>query len=128
MKRHDEGEQENGINQLDADQMARIVQERSDDAEIEQPEMQDYESHDDDDNSDAGGEQMAQMPQISNDIDEMAPEMFLVEALLAKKRVAKVTHYLVKWQGFEEPTWEPHSNIPSELKRRFSLNAASDNI
>ena len=58
----------------------------------------------------------------------MAPDMVLVEVLFAKKRVAKVTHCLVKWQGFEGTMWAPHCNIPNELKRPFILNAAGDNI
>ncbi|XP_065062518.1 uncharacterized protein LOC135689272 [Rhopilema esculentum] len=46
-------------------------------------------------------------------------EVYPVECLLGKKVRKKVTHYLVKWKGFENPTWEPHHNIPKEIKLAY---------
>ena len=45
---------------------------------------------------------------------------YLVERLLDMKVIRKKTHYLVKWRGFPEPTWEPHENIPFHIKRNFN--------
>eukprot|EP00112_Aurelia_sp_Birch-Aquarium-sp1_P019141 Seg468.4 transcript_id=Seg468.4/GoldUCD/mRNA.D3Y31 product="hypothetical protein" protein_id=Seg468.4/GoldUCD/D3Y31 len=123
VKRIDEAGQGGAINLLDPDQITRIIQEGENESEIDEVEvetLQDSETQED--------EQMAPIPQTSTSSEEIASEMFLVESLLAKKKVGKVTHYLVKWQGFEKPTLEPHFNIPNKLKRRFNSNHADDNI
>jgi hypothetical protein len=42
-------------------------------------------------------------------------EEYVVEAILGERRVRRrgrtVVQYKVKWEGFEEPTWEPTSNL-----------------
>ena len=116
MKRSDEAGQGGAINLLDPDQITRIIQEGENEADSET--QDDSETQED--------EQM--ISQTSTSSEGIASEMFIVESLLAKRRVGNVTHYLVKWQGFEEPTLEPHFNIPNKLKRGFNSNLADDNI
>lgn len=116
VKRSDEAGQGGAINLLDPDQITRIIQEGENEADSET--QDDSETQED--------EQM--IPQTSTSSEGIASEMFIVESLLAKRRVGNVTHYLVKWQGFEEPTLEPHFNIPNKLKRGFNSNLADDNI
>mmetsp|Transcript_647 Transcript_647/g.458 ORF Transcript_647/g.458 Transcript_647/m.458 type:complete len:97 (-) Transcript_647:11-301(-) len=43
--------------------------------------------------------------------------VFEVEDLLDHKFENGKHHYLVKWQGFAETTWEPDENIGSELAK-----------
>lgn len=45
---------------------------------------------------------------------------YLVERLLDMKVIRKKKHYLVKWRGFADPTWEPHENIPFHKKQNFN--------
>ncbi len=51
---------------------------------------------------------------------EVEGTTYLVEQLLDSKLIRKKRHYLVKWRGFDDPTWEPHDNIPSHIKRNFN--------
>ena len=60
------------------------------------------------------------MGQVAESDRELQDPVFLVERLLQKKIIRKRMYYLVKWVGFEEPTWEPHDNIPSTIKRNFN--------
>jgi hypothetical protein len=39
------------------------------------------------------------------------PDLFLVEKILQKKKVNGVDMVLIKWSGYDEPTWEKKSNI-----------------
>jgi len=45
-------------------------------------------------------------PVIVNDHEE-----YEVEAILASKRVRNRNKYLVKWTGYDQPTWEPHEYV-----------------
>lgn len=47
---------------------------------------------------------------------------FDVQNLLAKKRVNEALFYLVLWEGYREPTWEPEKNIRWQLRRRFEAD------
>jgi len=38
-------------------------------------------------------------------------EEFVVEAILDSKRVRKALKYLVKWTGYDIPTWEPYEHV-----------------
>ena len=41
-------------------------------------------------------------------------DVFLVEEILKKKKTGGRTMYLVKWVGYEKPTWEPKENIQNK--------------
>jgi len=38
-------------------------------------------------------------------------QAYVVEAIRGKKKVNKRVHYLVKWEGHRETSWEPAHNI-----------------
>ena len=45
---------------------------------------------------------------------------FNVERILQKRRRNQKTwEYEIKWEGFEETTWEPERNIPTHLIDEF---------
>lgn len=45
--------------------------------------------------------------------EELDYEMYVVEAILDKSANGK--QYLVKWEGWDDPTWEPVENHVSAL-------------
>ena len=47
-------------------------------------------------------------------IDQDGQERFIVEKVLKHKFVRKKTLFLVKWFGYEEPTWEPREFLLDE--------------
>eukprot|EP00794_Sanderia_malayensis_P018476 gene18476-20326_t len=51
---------------------------------------------------------------------EVEGTTYIVEKLLNSKLIKKKRHYLVKWRGFVDPTWEPHNNIPLHMRRDFN--------
>ncbi len=51
---------------------------------------------------------------------EVEASTYIVEKLLSSKLIQKKRHYLVKWRGFVDPTWEPHNNIPFHMRRDFN--------
>jgi len=47
-------------------------------------------------------------------------EYFEIEAILDSSKKGVTSHsVLVKWAGFETPSWEPLYNIPVRIKRAF---------
>ncbi|KAL0591619.1 hypothetical protein ABG067_001220 [Albugo candida] len=53
------------------------------------------------------------------------PDVYEVERILDKRsshRSGKSVKYLIKWVGYEEPTWEPAENISKDLIREFEKN------
>ena len=48
--------------------------------------------------------------------------VYLVEDLWDVRVLNGVKQYLVKWDGYDEMTWEPEDNINSDLIRNFLLN------
>jgi hypothetical protein len=49
-----------------------------------------------------------------------ASEYFEIEAILDSSKKSVTSHsVLVKWAGFETPSWEPLCNIPVRIKRAF---------
>ena len=42
-------------------------------------------------------------------IDSDAHERYIVERVLSHRTYRAKLQYLVKWQGYQEPTWEPDS-------------------
>ncbi|XP_033110975.1 uncharacterized protein LOC117112036 isoform X2 [Anneissia japonica] len=57
-------------------------------------------------------------------VDETVSDVYTVEEIRKKRRRKGKTEYLVKWEGYEECTWEPYNNIPyslrmSKLKKKF---------
>ena len=47
-------------------------------------------------------------------IDQDSHERFIVEKVLKHKFVRKKTLFLVKWLGYQEPTWEPREFLLDE--------------
>ena len=60
-----------------------------------------------------------EVPSNDEETHQREDGTYSVECLLGKC-VRKVTHYVVKWKGYEEPTWEPHNNIPMWIKRAYT--------
>ena len=38
-------------------------------------------------------------------------DTYLVESILKKKTIKGKKYVLIKWLGYENPTWEPESNV-----------------
>ena len=43
-----------------------------------------------------------------------------------EERATTITHFLVKWQGYEELTWEPTGNLHPRAIRNFLLEVSRD--
>jgi len=62
---------------------------------------------------------------IDDDMDEDSNyDVYDVEKIIGFKKMGKKTLYLVKWVGYDEPTWEPADNgkndgIPSHLVEEY---------
>lgn len=44
---------------------------------------------------------------------------YYVEEIIDKRKKNGKTEFLVKWEGYEDPTWEPERNIPSHIIEEF---------
>ena len=44
----------------------------------------------------------------------LAPDMFVVEAILEQRGSGRCVEYLVAWRGYDDRTWEPECNVPRE--------------
>ena len=42
---------------------------------------------------------------------EEEPDVYEVEEIIESRKAGRSTQYLVKWKGYDEPTWEPQKNI-----------------
>jgi hypothetical protein len=60
----------------------------------------------------------------ASDIDVSAHDVFVIEAIYAKATVGRTRFYLIKWDGFTEPTWEPLWNISSATVAGFEREFA----
>ncbi len=58
----------------------------------------------------------------SNSIKLGQKNVYLVDDLYDVRVLNGVKHYLVKWEGYDEMTWEQEDNINSDLIRNFLLN------
>lgn len=59
------------------------------------------------------------MPETHSGTD--SNDIYFIDQLLRMRTKDKEKQYLVKWQGYSERTWEPASNIPSEIIREFHI-------
>ena len=48
------------------------------------------------------------------------PEYYTIETILEFKKVSNRHMYLIKWIGYDKPTWEPRENIPRSLIEKFN--------
>ena len=48
-------------------------------------------------------------------IDADGCERFIVEEVLSERIFRGKKQYLVKWKGYDEPTWEPEKNLLNEV-------------
>ena len=46
--------------------------------------------------------------------------MYYVEDILRIRKRGGRTEYEIKWEGYDDPTWEPERHIPSHLIEEFS--------
>ena len=53
------------------------------------------------------------------DKQEVLPQTYQVQRILASKKIGSTKFYKIKWIGFRETTWEPANHIPEELQRHF---------
>lgn len=44
---------------------------------------------------------------------------YYVEKIIDKRKKNGKTEFLVKWEGYKDPTWEPERNIPSHIIEEF---------
>lgn len=53
--------------------------------------------------------------------DEDDPDVYEVETILEKRRgtFGHEDQYLIKWVGYDDPTWEPASNVSKDLIEEF---------
>ena len=51
--------------------------------------------------------------------------MFVVEGILEKKSTKGQEKYLIKWENYEKPTWEPKSNIPDFIINYYEKTGRS---
>ena len=52
-------------------------------------------------------------------VDLDGKERLIVEKILRSRSRRRLQEYLVKWVGYEEPTWEPASNLKDEAGRNI---------
>ena len=50
----------------------------------------------------------------------------LLEGILNKKTDKGVEMYLVKWENYDHPTWEPTQNIPEFITNFYEKTGSSD--
>ena len=55
-------------------------------------------------------------------------DIFTVEKLLDKRKVGKKVQYLVKWEGYAEPTWEDKKNIIDKRLPGTKKNQETKNL
>ena len=51
---------------------------------------------------------------------------FIVDEILEKKKIKNIIHYLIKWQGYDTPTWEPRKTIiidVPDMVKQFEANS-----
>lgn len=99
----------------------------SDSVDVEEEKREDSEG--DDDNDVVGAESSTDEDQDLFDLNE--EDVYIVESILmvkegrtlftsnGKRRTKEADLYLVKWDGYDELTWEPESNIPQRLVEFF---------
>ena len=61
----------------------------------------------------------ARQPSLAPDPDIYKLDKLLERKEMADKKNVVVPHFLVKWTGYDEPTWEPQYNIPPDIVRKF---------
>ena len=52
--------------------------------------------------------------------------IFVVQGILEKKNEKGQIFYLVKWENYINPTWEPKKNIPEFLTNYFEKTGKSN--
>ncbi|CAK88327.1 unnamed protein product (macronuclear) [Paramecium tetraurelia] len=67
---------------------------------------------------------------INEQIDECEQPLYEVESIIMKKIENQESHYLVKWKGYSELTWEPLSSLQhcQLLVDEFDEQHSSDNV
>ncbi|CAD8136981.1 unnamed protein product [Paramecium octaurelia] len=67
---------------------------------------------------------------INEQIDECADPLYEVESIIMKKIENQESHYLVKWKGYSELTWEPLSSLQhcQLLVDEFDEQNTSNNV
>ena len=53
--------------------------------------------------------------------------IFVIEKILGKKLNQGKVKYKIKWENYEQPTWEPQENIP-EIFRNYYDRTGNENI
>ena len=51
---------------------------------------------------------------------------FIIDEILEKKKIKNIIHYLIKWQGYDTPTWEPRKTIiidVPDMVKQFEANS-----
>jgi transposase InsO family protein len=56
---------------------------------------------------------------VTSSVPDLPAGQFHVDRLLDMRRKGRGMQYLVKWAGYEEPTWEPSRNISDDLIQEY---------
>ncbi|XP_061167240.1 uncharacterized protein LOC133176084 [Saccostrea echinata] len=51
--------------------------------------------------------------------DDNEPGFYYVDEILSERKKNGKSEFLIKWEGYEDPTWEPERNIPTHLIEEF---------
>ena len=72
-------------------------------------------------------DQLVQFPettsQCARDLAATDDEEFLVEDVLNHKRTRSGLRFLIKWEGYPDPTWEPPENLKDNISYEDYLEA-----
>lgn len=63
---------------------------------------------------------MLKMDEAESSSTSSDEELFVVEDILARKKMGSKVYYLLKWEGYDDTTWEPAENIlDKEMLQKF---------
>ncbi|XP_061170453.1 chromobox protein homolog 3-like [Saccostrea echinata] len=51
--------------------------------------------------------------------DDNEPGFYYVDEILSERKKNGKSEFLIKWEGYEDPMWEPERNIPTHLIEEF---------
>lgn len=51
--------------------------------------------------------------------------VYIIEEILGSRRAGKGKEYHIKWESYQETTWEPEKNIPSSIRNYYDRTGNS---
>ena len=112
----------NAMDVDDDEEEEESEEESEDEDEIEdENEIKDEDENEDVDEDEDEDENLEESEEEEEDADDEV-DQFPVEKLLQTRlsgKKKKIVEYLVKWVGWDEPSWEPETNIHPGLIEKF---------